>query len=574
MTSQTPVVLVSLPNLPYLLGTFDTTRFRTWWRSAPFPDDIENLKKGFHIYGRTHLAIARRKDGRWAIYRSKNYGVDWERVFLASAGEVIYDLVLITYGRAVMNTSLGFYETVNAGTTWNLVLGVPGGAPNAPAFCNIGGGDILMCTDGRYIWRSTDIARSWSLICDMTTLRHSNYYGGICYYNGPSAACIAGANGRVLVSHGAFLVRSDDAGVSFGPVASWERGPGLYTPPRNLIYDRMWDRPQNPGFIITQLIISSVDGLQWKDVAFLAKIDDIVPVYGTSELFSWVLKTWADNEYWKPVFQQYITPTVDGEHLCSYDVAVMGASYNDKLVFSAQTRIDSTGRSVPSLKYSVDGGATWTDVDLDKVKVGDPSEGGVYYNSIIDDTFAKLTWTAPPCNNHRTFNYIELYHAQCQSYELDVGIKTTSSESYQLDTIACSKHTKTEDMDVVIAKPSKSRPYNVDALAEGQGSKIYRIDRTLEGTATKEQELDAIIHADNHVDDMLDAHILANIKKQYHLGVLLKWRAAAPYSIDTILVRNRLNERLSGIEREIVQFVDIDVPTIPYSPLDSRKETL
>ena len=43
-TSMTPVVLVSLPNLPYLLGTFDTTSFKSWWRSAPFPDELVEIK--------------------------------------------------------------------------------------------------------------------------------------------------------------------------------------------------------------------------------------------------------------------------------------------------------------------------------------------------------------------------------------------------------------------------------------------------------------------------------------------------------------------------------------------------
>lgn len=580
---MTPVVLISLPNLPYLLGTFDTSRFRTWWRSASFPDDIENIKKGFHIYGRTHLALAQRKDGRWAVYRSKNYGIDWERIFLAEVGEKIYDIVLITFGRAILNTSLGFYETVNAGTTWTLVLGLPS-APNAPAFCNIGGGDVLMCTDGRYIWRSINIARSWAAVCDMTTVKHENYIGQTCYYSGLSSPCIAGACGRVFVGHGPFLVRSDDGGLTFERVAYWETYPGLAAailrPPADVIYNRMWGDPQNPGYIIKQLLISSVDGPTGGDVVFIMKINDIRPIRGSNELFAWTLKTWTSdpvlqkNGHWKPIFQQHLTPTVEESHLCSYDVAVMGENYNDKLLFSAQTRIDSTGKTVPSLKYSIDGGETWSDINLDQIKIGDPAGGGLYGGSMVDDNFAKLTWSGPACNNYGKYDFTELSRIQCQSYEMDVGIKKTSSKNYQIDTVTCSNPTKTEDLDVIIALPKVAKPYDIDALAEGQGSKIYRIDRTLEGTATKEQELDAIIHADNHVDDMLDAHILANIKKQYHLGVLLKWRAAASYSIDTILVRNRLNERLSGIEREIVQFVDIDVPTIPYSPLDSRKETL
>jgi hypothetical protein len=587
---MTPVVLISLPNLPYLLGTFDTARFRSWWRSAAFPDEIENIKKGFHIYGRTHLALAHRKDGRWAVYRSKNYGIDWERVFLAAVGEKIYDIVLITFGRAILNTSLGFYETVNAGTSWSLVLGLPS-APNAPAFCNIGGGDVLMCTDGRYIWRSANIARSWTMVCDMQTVLHGKTQVGNTRYLGPSVPCIAGANGRVVAGHGPFLVRSDDGGLIFKPVAYWEtdpiQAPAILRPPADLVYNRIWSYLQLPertiskaGYIITQILISSIDGPAGNDVVFVLKMNDLWPVRGNTELFAWTLKTWTSdpilqkNGHWKPIFQQHLTPTVDESHLCSYDVAVMGANYNDKLLFSAQTRIDSTGKPVPSLKYSTDGGENWTDINLDQIKIGDPTGGGIYGGSMMDDNFAKLTWSGPACNNYGSYNFVELYRRQCQSYELDAGVQKTSSKSYQVDAIACSTPTKTEELDVIIAIPKVTKPYEIDALAEGRGAKSYRIDRTLEGEATKDQELDAVVTADNHVDDMLDALVWANIKKHYHLGVLLKWKASSIYNIDTILVKNRLNERLSGIEREIVQFVDIDVPTIPYSPLDSRKETL
>lgn len=52
MSARTPVALIYLPNQPYLIGTFDTTNFTNWWRSKPFPDAIEFIKKGMHVYGR------------------------------------------------------------------------------------------------------------------------------------------------------------------------------------------------------------------------------------------------------------------------------------------------------------------------------------------------------------------------------------------------------------------------------------------------------------------------------------------------------------------------------------------
>jgi len=589
MSSMTPVALVSLPNLPYLLGTFDTTKFREWWRSNAFPDDLENIKKGFHIYGRTHLALAKRKDGRWAVYRSKNYGIDWERVFLAAVGETIYDIVLITFGRAILNTSLGFYETVNAGTTWNLVLGLPS-APNAPAFYNIGNGDILMCTDGRYIWRSTNIARSWTRILDMQTIMHVDAKNYVGRYTGPSIPCIAGANGRVIVAHGPFILMSENAGLSFAYVPNWDwssaAGPASLLPPQAVVHNRMWDMTTNPGFLISQLLISSVDGTSGEDVVFILKLNDVRPVSGFTDLFAWTFKSFTSgtktgsvvgiNTWWKPVFQQYLMPKEGECNITSYDVAVMGQSSNDKLMFSAQTRIDPlTGNPIPSLKFSTDGGATWTDIDIGKIKIGDPSGGGIYGGSMMDENFVKITWVAASCNNYGWYHSTELYRKQCQSYEMDLNIQgpKTVTMDYMLDAQIGKGHTKSQEMDAILSADIAA-PYNIDYMAEAIHSKSYQLDRNLETLITKEYEVDTINSADTSISDTLDVLIFARAKKYYHLGLLIAGKTSFGYNIDAILVKNRLNERLSGIEREIVQFLDIDVPSIPYAPLDSRKETL
>ncbi|MGB5101048.1 MAG: hypothetical protein WBN94_10690 [Methanothrix sp.] len=585
MSSMTPVVLVSLPNLPYLLGTFDTTSFRQWWRSAPFPDDLEEIKKGFHIYGRTHLALAQRKDGRWAIYRSKNYGIDWARVFLAAPGEVIYDIVLITFGRAVLNTSLGFYETVNAGTTWDLVLDLPT-APNAPAFCNIGGGDVLMCTDGRYIWRSTNIARSWTRVCDMHSVRHTTYYYSMSgYYTGPSIPCISGANGRVFAANGPFLVRSDDGGLTFGVVAYWEYYPGLasliFRPPQSLVYDRLWPMTTNPGFLISQILISSIDGPEGDDVVFILKMNDVRPVVGSTELFAWTLKTWtsnpvlAKNNHWKPIFQQYLTPSEGETHIDSYNVAVLGQNYNDKLTFSAQTRLDpATGKPIPSLKYTNDGGETWTDVDLNKIQIGNAEGGGICSGSMMDDNFAKLTWVGPACNNYGSYDYVEQSRRQCQSYEFDAVIEhagpTARQVSESLDALVEKAESEEESLDALIEQQI-SLPYDIDALVEGMTSKSYLLDRTLEGQTTEEESLDAIVALDVPVLYDLDTYIWARPRAIYHLNTLLHDKVSASYLCDVIIVEYKLGERLSMMEHKIPQFFDLVVPSQSHGAFSSKE---
>lgn len=596
--SMNPVALVCLPNLPYLLGTFDTARFRTWWSSNPFPDELETIKKGIHIYGRTHLAIAKRKDGRWALYRSKNYGIDWDLAFLAAPSEVIYDLVLITYGRAIMNTSLGFYETFTAGTTWDHFLELPG-APNAPAFCNIGSGDTLLCADGRYIWRSTDIARNWQLVCDSHTIRFSDGgdWGRVppkderyhAYYRDLSIPCIAGANGRVFASAGPFLLISEDSGQNWEGFRWW-MGYCTYwdsyrkaniPPPKTIVYDRLWPNPSPPKFLISQIMVTSVDGPTGDDVVFMVRCDDRVPAAGDPNLYSRFFRTHKasihENDvyngyYFGYVFQQYLSDA-SSQQMASYDLPVTGQSYSDRLVFSAQTRKDSSGNLVPSLKYSLDGGQTWIDVDVSRIRVGDASEGGSASGSMLDDRYARLTWVAGGCCNDGRWDVQELYRRQCLSYELDGNVAARHSMTCSHDAVLRSRRSKTCSHDVLV-ETAAQKTYSLDGMVEGQFSKSYQVDRTLEGCIPKELEVDAICCIDKPVTDLVDAHIWTRLKKYYHVDALFKGKCSSPYRCDAILVVDNLSQTVTDMIARFPQFMDLVDPGLPYGAYDSRKEKI
>jgi hypothetical protein len=490
---------------------------------------------------------------------------------------------LITFGWAILNTSLGFYETVNAGKTWTLILALPS-APNAPAFYNIGGGDVLMCTDGRYIWRSTDIARHWTLVCDMHTILHANggTEGGHDPYTGPSVPCIAGANGRVYAANGPFLVRSDDSGLTFLRVPYWEIF-GIAGPSDTILGLRLYDQVlpyytrKNPAVLITELNISSIDGIAGDDVVILIKLDDLIPVSGQTHLFTYVFKSYTKdsykNNYYKPIFQQFLSPDASGQHLSSYNVAVLGADYNDKLVFSAQTKVVN-GIPVPSLKYSADGGVNWMDIDLSKIKIGDPNEGGNYGGSMLDDNFAKLTWIAPPCNNQGSYDVVELYRRQCQSYEMDCNLEASvgrdGAVGYQADAVVEKDQSVTESVDV-LAEADIPKSYDVDVFAEGRNTKSYRIDRTCEGTSTKDEEIDAIVEKDQSIIELLDVVAQGRPKRYYLVGAFMKANRSASYLCDTILVKDGSTETVQKMIAKFPQFMDLVDPGMPYEVYDSRK---
>ena len=618
MSARTPVAIVHLPNQPFLLGTFDTTNFKNWWRSKPFPDEIQFIKKGFHIFGRTHLAIAKRADGRWAIYRSLNYGIDWERVFLAAEGEVIYEAIIIKFGWAIVNTSAGFYETVKAGRegSWTKVSNLPG-ATATPAFCNVGMGDVLLCTDGRYIWRSTDKARHWTLVCDQASIGFRGWYkvidsweknGFAWTYGSPLTPAIAGANGEVICAYGPWITISSDAGENWtnGWIDQWgivwkncwdgffqafeklsETG-GPVFPPRSIIYDRFPESATSPPkFVIKQILVSSVDGPTIEGVSYVIRVDDLVPVPGETRLFSRVFyvhhgqyhhpthNVWADDNgpTFHPKFQQFMSPDDNLNQLSAYETAIVGESGMSRVVVSAQTTVDSNGNQVPSLKYSINGGKDWVTLTVSNLKVADenglPLAGGAF----LDDSYAKSVWVGSSCDNYGSWSYIDGKRTQCQSYEMDVeieGEKTLETEQ-KVDAIVVKIGEKDDSVDAIVAK-DQPKPYDVDGFIEGPNTKTYRIDRGIEDEVERTDSVDAIVAKDKDVEDSLDALIQKNQRLLYRVAVGLHDQNSKSYLVGVKIVKSGLIKRLSRIERLSPQMLDLYLPYIPYNPYDSAWE--
>lgn len=594
MTNRTPVVLMSFPNCNYFYGTFDTVAFRQWWRSRPLPGNIESIKKGLHIYGRAHLAIAKLIDGTWAVYLSKNYGIDWELVF--STSEKIYDIVLIEFGWAIMNTSGGFYETTNAGRDWTLILGLPS-APVAPAFANVGGGSlstphILMCSDGRYIWRSTDAARHWTKVCDQRAIKRyipdglNSKTGGdrnSITYNGPTYPCIAGACGFVIAGFGPFMTYSYDNGdhwienyhtwddfVHHNDQWEWNY------PPLNLVWYRFYsgDKPQ---FLIKQLLVTSVDGPNAYNVRFLLRYDDLQAVGADGKLYSRVFTTYpfyfGTDQYlgWRYEFQQYISPT-NTEQISAYDVAVLGSVANERLTFSAQTRIDSSGNQIPSLKYSLDGDV-WTDIDLNNIQIGTPEGLPLYGGQSFGDSFSQNVWIYSNCDNKGHWNYINGGKRQNQSQELDILVEKEKSKTFSLGAIVSKKSAETVQLDTIL-QGTGLEDFLLDQILEGQNTIKWRINTIIKGQASQEVSLDAILSASHIQNQELDAILQVGIKRFYRLGLLLGGKTPVTFQLDMMLERYRLNERLSRMENVTPQFLDLDVPFIPSTPYNSSLETL
>lgn len=581
MSLRTPVVLVALPNVSYMLGTFDIPRYKKWWRSQAFPDNISFIKKGMHIYGRTHLAIAKRSDGLWAVYRSKNYGINWELAWLAASGEVIYDIVLVAFGWAIMNTSEGFYETVKAGATWTKISDLPAGTNCA--FCNIGGGDILLCTDGHKIWRSTNIARSWTQVWDMRTIHPADT---LPVYTGDSIPCIAGACGTALCGHGPWMCRTVDSGTTWTTFHSWD----MYIDSDDaIVYDndlKKWHNCFPPpdvvderrdGFLISEIVVASVDGPTADDATFVVKTKDIKPV--SRKYYTRLFKTFSgyaiNNEVYGNFWFRYILQrplATSDNQVSSYDLPVTGSSERDTLIFSAQG-----GDGVSSLTLYTDVSMTNAiSIDPASIKVYDSADMDdvpTYGGEFLDDNYAVNTWVYGVCDNHGYWEPGEGYRKQNLSFEADMGVDGTVEKPLSLDAIIDTTSQADHQADIQMVKPIPAI-LPADALLEGLATTILQCDRHLEGSVTKDQSIDQILSADKLPVLDIDGVFESRVRSRLYVDMGIRRIVPITHSCDIIILENDLPERLTKMDRKFPQVFDIMVPDMGYGVYNSKDETV
>lgn len=288
------VVLTHLPGLNYFIGTFDLTNYQDWWKSAPLPGAIQTIEHALWVGGPMHLCLAKMVDGTWSIYLSFDYGVNWQLV--KNSAVEIMDIELVTFTWVLYSDANGdWWESTNSGLTWTKVCTA---GPVGKAFFVLHKGEnvIVFNHDGRYIKKSTDIARTWTTVCDLNTVAivGDDYHDlGSYYYTGLRVPAINGANGVIHASNGPYLAWSLDNGNEFTTCHSWDNfwdSQEQYAldyetntihssfPPTEIVeYNR-------DNFLISDIVISSIDGPLGGDVTFVMLCKDVNRRYlGTAD---------------------------------------------------------------------------------------------------------------------------------------------------------------------------------------------------------------------------------------------------------------------------------------------------
>lgn len=351
-----PVVLSVVEGKNFLLGTFDTTNFADWWKSEPFPGDIDSIQSPIHVYGQYHICIVKMIDGSYSIYRTKNMGKSWESVY--NTINVIYTLTTIDYGWIVGSTSAGWIESkLDSGYTWSSISSF---APGCKAVINIDD-DILFAHDGNAIWRSYDFAKTWKKILDKSGWTSVGYHNDNStksfQWDSLAYPALAGTGQTIFVGFGPYLVISEDLGKTwFTHLQGWDRSWGHWGSPSGTILFSPWKSSQ-----ILQIVVTDVNGITLDDSVVMAR------VLNTSD--NTVRYAYSGDEYhyqekgtgfsWKTIFSLPFA-TYDNGKISSYDVLRPGSRSKDRLTVVCSYNSENNA----IVKYSLDGGWTWSKVAI------------------------------------------------------------------------------------------------------------------------------------------------------------------------------------------------------------------
>lgn len=555
-----PVVLSVVDGKNFLLGSFDTTNFQAWWKSEPFPGAVDIIQSPIHVYGQYHVCIVKMTNGTYSIYRTKNMGKSWVQVYNTSS--IIYTLTAIDYGWIVGSTSTGWIESkLDSGFTWSVISSF---APRCKTVINISD-DILFAHDGSKIWRSTDYAKTWSVVLNKASWYsqplHPDWSGYTFAWSGYASPALAGVNQTLFVGFGPYLVISEDLG------ATWTTHPSGWN--NSVFNSPNWGNislcPQT-GNHIEQLILTEGVGQTTANSAIMMRNRIGNTIY---YMYSGPTAQYSASWIWQNIFSNNSTSGT----ISAYDVLQAGSPLHD--ILAVITTYDSNNN--PVIMKSLDGGLNWTYSNVSNVTVyeGDPAQeiiSGIGQQTFDEEYWTTYTWMGMTC--HNAGRYIE---------ELN---KTVRGISFDVDFLNAFQKTKSYPEDLLLMKVKyKTCPYdvlnkkaNIETFTSDSLLLKYDIDYTyLAGGYTKKEFLETIT-SDITIAERTLLPLLQDATVQKTCDEILFTRAyingqlEKTYEMGIKIVDNHVDEIMNSIEKFSPQFPDVKYPDIGYVPFDSRTQ--
>lgn len=562
-----PVALSVVEGRNFILGTFDTSGFQTWWKSLPFPGDVESIGDPTHVYGQYHVCIVKMRDGSYSIYRTHDSGKTWTNVY--NTPDTIYSITSIDYGWVIASTSTGWLESkLDSGLTWTKISNF---APGCRTVINVGD-DILFGHDGNRIWRSFDYAKTWSIVLDQTSWKSKPLHYSWAEYTfsrtGYSYPALAGINKTIFVGFGPYLIISDDLG------ETWTTHPSGWN---NSVFNQpRWGNASfspNAKNQIMQIILTEGLGKSSSDSKIMVKnlVNNTVNYMYSGPFFDGTTH-YSAGWYWQTVFSNTLNSSTS--EISTYNVLRVGTSSYDTL--TVITTVDSNNN--PVVMKSINGGLNWININLSNANVyeGDPSQeiiSGLGQHVFDEEYWTTYTWVGAPCHNEGT--WLSEYN------------KTVRGLSWDTDIIAIFKKLKPYGM-LYTTLITKEKNCQLDILNKDIFNKNSYFDILMKDTLTKnmiiggffnttfENSYDIIIANAFRLISLINCDLLSlkSIDKFVNVRMNLLDNATKSYGFDIILKDDYVDKIMNQIEEYTLQAPDIRYPNIPYSPFDSRERSV
>lgn len=330
------------------MRTYDALGWSSWGWTSVIGLDVSGVREVIAPFGENVLALCELFNGNEAIYQSPDSGKTWTKELEVAE---IYDITSVGFNWTLASTSAGWYYSLKAGTSWNLIAAAGEGVPVGKSVVWVAPNHLFTHT-GDAIWLSEDRAAAWEIVCDLTTIEG---------YSQPfeKYSSIDGYYGRIIATCGRSLVESLDLGDTWDVI-------GLATTVRG------W------SFIIAELPI-------WRQIAFWDTLDPANPAK-SRWLISAILSKSNIIRTFVARGAGTISPIVDmalseRHRLNVSAVRRVGADITDhSLMISGDRRID--GELLHALTVSTDG-ITFSDV------MGGSSDGRRFSsNATLDHAYA------------------------------------------------------------------------------------------------------------------------------------------------------------------------------------------
>jgi hypothetical protein len=190
-----------------LMRTYDSLGWSSWGWTPVIGLDVSGVREVIATFGYNIIALCELFNGNEAIYHSPDNGEHWTKVLEVTD---IYDITSVGYNWTLASTSAGWYSSLKAGSSWNLVAAAGEGVPVGKSVVWVAP-DHLFAHTGSEIWLSEDKAATWSPVCDLTAFSgHSTAH--------TSLNSIDGYYGRIIATCGRSLVETTDLGDTFAAI--------------------------------------------------------------------------------------------------------------------------------------------------------------------------------------------------------------------------------------------------------------------------------------------------------------------------------------------------------------------